>query len=153
MSSAPTQNQRRVFAVLSLLVLLTATACSKSGKETDKGAPTGAANASCTGVLRSDPSASLPAGFPALPGQTLYDPNTQGATKVVFGRLSGGPGDLIRVRDKLASLLTSAGYTINGKDQEPGAEADLDFGSPHDGTANVRPLCKDHIVVRYRFTG
>lgn len=132
-----------------VLLVATATACSEGDKDKEKA--TGAAAASCDGVLRSDSSAALPADYPALDGQQLYDSSTQGKTKVVFGHVKGGPADLSKVRDQLVAKMKSAGYTIEGTDQEQNAEAEAEFTGPHEGTVNVRPLCKGNLVVRYKF--
>lgn len=137
-----------VAALLAVPLLLGVTACSDG----DKQKAAGAAGASCTGVALTDSNATLPAGFPALDGQTLYMPSTQGKTMVVFGRVSGSQNDLVTIRDSIATKVKAAGYTIEGTDQEKGAEADLELSGPHAGTINVRPLCQGMVAVRYRFT-
>ena len=97
-----------------------------------------------------DPSASLPTGFPQLPGQVLYGAASQGATSIVFGRVEGE--DVEATRDRLARELEAAGYTLDGTDQEA-VEAEAHFSSPREGSVRVKQLCEGVLEVRYRLSG
>ena len=133
---------RRV-AVVALLAL---TACGSGGST----APTQQAAAPCTSLPAADPAASLPDGFPQLPGQVLYGPASQGATRIVFGRVEGD--DFEALRDRLASELEAAGYSLDGTDQEA-VEAEAHFSQPREGSVRVKQLCEGVLEVRYRLSG
>lgn len=104
----------------------------------------------CTSLPPVDPGATLPAGFPALPDQVLYGPASQGATRIVFGRVPGT--DFVALRDDLAGRLEAAGFTIESKDQEA-VEAEAFFTGPTEGTIKVQRLCADQLEVRYKLDG
>ncbi len=108
------------------------------------------AAAPCTSLPAADPTAALPADFPALPGQVLYGPASQGATRIVFGRVEGD--DFVALRDRLASDLASAGYALDGTDQEA-VEAEAHFSTPREGSVRVKQLCQGVLEVRYRLSG
>ena len=113
-------------------------------------APTSDAAAPCTSLPPADPGASLPAGFPQLPDQVLYGAASQGATRIVFGRVPGE--DFVALRDTLAGLLTDAGYALDGTDQEA-VEAEAHFSAPREGSVRVKQLCEGVLEVRYRLSG
>lgn len=104
----------------------------------------------CASLPAADPGASLPAGFPVLPDQVLYGPASQGATSIVFGRVAGG--DVVALRDQLADRLETAGYAIDGTDQEA-VEAEAHFSRPREGSVKVQQLCDGVLSVRYRLSG
>ncbi len=108
------------------------------------------AAAPCTSLPAADPAAALPADFPALPGQVLYGPASQGATRIVFGRVEGD--DVVALRDRLAVDLVSAGYALDGTDQEA-VEAEAHFSTPREGSVRVKQLCQGVLEVRYRLSG
>ena len=113
-------------------------------------APPQRAAAACTDLPAADPAATLPAGFPALPGQVLYGPASQGATRIVFGRVEGD--DFVALRDRLAADLEAAGYALDGTDQEA-VEAEAHFSAPREGSVRVKQLCQGVLEVRYRLSG
>jgi hypothetical protein len=129
-----------------LVLLLALTAC---GSAEPSAAPQDAA-APCTSLPAADPAAELPEGFPRLPGQVLYGPASQGATTIVFGRVEGE--DVEATRDRLATELEQAGYTIDGTDQEA-VEAEAHFSAPREGSVRVKQLCQGVLEVRYRLSG
>jgi hypothetical protein len=129
-----------------LVLLLVLTGC---GTQPAAGPPQDAA-APCTSLPAADPEASLPAGFPRLSGQVLYGPASQGATTIVFGRVEGE--DFEATRDELARELESAGYTLDGTDQEA-VEAEAHFSAPREGSVRVKRLCEGVLEVRYRLSG
>ena len=106
--------------------------------------------APCTSLPAADPSATLPQGFPVLPDQVLYGAASQGATRIVFGRVPGE--DFVALRDTLAGLLTDAGYALDGTDQEA-VEAEAHFSAPREGSVRVKQLCDGVLEVRYRLSG
>ena len=106
--------------------------------------------APCTSLPAADPSATLPAGFPVLPDQVLYGAASQGATRIVFGRVPGD--DFEELRDELAAALTDAGYALDGTDQEA-VEAEAHFSAPREGSVRVKQLCEGVLEVRYRLSG
>ena len=128
------------------MVLLALTACGTA----DPAAPPQDAAAPCTSLPTADPEASLPEGFPQLPGQVLYGPASQGATTIVFGRVEGD--DFEATRDQLAGELEQAGYTLDGTDQEA-VEAEAHFSAPREGSVRVKQLCQGVLEVRYRLSG
>lgn len=139
---------RRGLAVASLLPLLAGIAACSDG---DKEAGDKAKGAACDGLLKpADSAAKLPAGFPALDGQVLYEPSTQGKTTIVYGRL--GQSDFLGARDALVAKLKAAGYEIEGTDQES-VEAEAEFKGAQEGTVKVQPLCQGNISLRYKFNG
>lgn len=126
-----------------LVLVLALTAC---GQAQETAAPT----APCGELPAADPDARLPAGFPQLPGQVLYGPASQGATTIVFGRIDGD--DFEATRDRLATELETAGYRLDGTDQEA-VEAEAHFSSPREGSVRVKQLCDGVLEVRYRLSG
>jgi hypothetical protein len=129
----------------SVVLLLALTACG-SGEQL----PVQDAAAPCTSLPAADPAASLPEGFPQLPGQVLYGPASQGATTIVFGRVEGD--DFKATRDELAAQLEQAGYALDGTDQEA-VEAEAHFSAPREGSVRVKQLCAGVLEVRYRLSG
>ena len=142
----------RAAAVLLLLLV----GCGSGGAA----APVQDAASPCSSLPAADPAASLPPGFPQLPGQVLYGPASQGATTIVFGRVEGD--DFEALRDQLATSLTDAGYTLDGTDQEA-VEAEAHFvtsasrrgtgSQPREGSVRVKQLCEGVLEVRYRLSG
>ena len=104
----------------------------------------------CASLPSADPAASLPTGFPVLPGQVLYGAASQGATRIVFGRTTGE--DFVALRDRLAADLERAGYVLDGTDQEA-VEAEVHFSNPREGSIKVQQLCDGVLEVRYRLSG
>lgn len=129
-----------------LPVLLLALAACGSGSPTAAPSPA----APCASLPAADPSASLPAGFPQLPDQVLYGAASQGATRIVFGRVPGE--DFVALRDALARDLEAAGYALDGTDQEA-VEAEAHFRAPREGSVRVKQLCEGVLEVRYRLSG
>ena len=107
-----------------------------------------AASDTCATLPSADPAATLPTGYPALSGQVLYEPSKQGSTTIVFGRVE--ESGFLAVRDELVDKLKSAGYKIEGTDQES-VEAEAEFSGPQNGTIKVQPLCKGNVSIRYKF--
>lgn len=131
---------RRTLAALTLVPLLAA--CG-GGSQDDAGR-------TCGTLPTADPAATLPTGFPALAGQVLYGPASQGKTQLVFALVADS--DFVGVRDDLVAKLKAAGYEVPGTDQEA-VEAEAEFTGPHEGTIKVTPLCQGQVTVRYKFTG
>ena len=127
------------------LLVVALTACGGATQ-----APSQDAAAPCTSLPAADPAAALPEGFPRLPGQVLYGPASQGATTIVFGRVEGD--DFEAARDDLARRLESAGYRLDGTDQEA-VEAEAHFSAPREGSVRVKQLCEGVLEVRYRLSG
>jgi hypothetical protein len=116
----------------------------------DQIGPTPDAAAPCGSLPVADPSAVLPDGFPQLPDQVLYGAASQGATRILFGRVPGD--DFEALRDSLAMALDDAGYSIDGTDQEA-VEAEAHFSAPREGSVRVKQLCDGVLEVRYRLSG
>lgn len=142
----------KIVSVAGVLALVAACGSGGSVATPSPGAP-------CTSLPAADPVASLPDGFPQLPDQVLYGAASQGATRIVFGRVPGE--DVEALRDQLAASLTDAGYAIDGTDQEA-VEAEAHFstaasrrgtGAPHEGSVRVKQLCDGVLEVRYRLSG
>ena len=114
-----------------------------------------AASAPCGNLTSPDPRAAapLPKGFPVLPGWVAVSQVVQGKTTAVRGVVTGLPSAITADRDAVFTQIKAAGYTVTGSDQEPGIEADGDFGGPHPGNINVKLLCQDHLLVTYTFNG
>ena len=132
----------KIVAVVGVLVL----AGCGSGEPAASSSP----GAPCTSLPGADPAASLPSGFPQLPDQVLYGAASQGATRIVFGRVAGD--DFVALRDDLAAALTDAGYSLDGTDQEA-VEAEAHFSAPREGSVRVKQLCDGVLEVRYRLSG
>ena len=130
-------------AAVVLLLALTACGSSEAPAPRDAAAP-------CASLPAADPSASLPEGFPRLPDQVLYGAASQGATRIVFGRVPGE--DFEALRDELAASLEEAGYSLDGTDQEA-VEAEAHFSQPVEGSVRVKQLCDGVLEVRYRLSG
>jgi hypothetical protein len=113
----------------------------------------GAASVACGDEVRPHPVAAqrLPTGFPTVTGWAATQAVTQGKTVALRGAVRGSPDDIVHVRDEALKKITASGYTKAGSDQEPGFEADADFSGPHPGNINVKPLCRDYLVVTYTF--
>ena len=140
---------RRGLALAALVPLLTGLAgCGGSDNDNDSD-KTDTSASSCGTLPTADPAATLPAGFPTR-DQVLYEPSTQGATKVVYALVD--ESDFVEVRDDLVDKLKKAGYTIEGTDQES-VEAEAEFSGAQKGTIKVEPKCKGYVTVRYKFEG
>lgn len=137
------RKKAKIAAVVGVLVL---TACGSGGSS----GPTPDAAAPCTSLPAADPAAALPDGFPVLDDQVLYGAASQGATRIVFGRVPGD--DFEALRDELAAALSDAGYSIDGTDQEA-VEAEAHFSAPREGSVRVKQLCDGVLEVRYRLSG
>src|SRR3954469_12498653 len=136
----------RVIAALAVAPLFAGLA--GCGGDSDKDAEAGNATRSCDGLLKSaDANAKLPDDFPKLDDQVLYEPSSQGKTQVVYAHVD--ESNFVEVRDEIVNKLKSAGYTIDGTDQES-VEAEAEFSGPHGGTIKVQPLCKDTVEIRYK---
>jgi hypothetical protein len=131
--------------VVPLLAVLAA--CSDG----DKDKANQAANAACPSNIGTAVSTQLPSDVPS-PGGTAYDFSNQGKTQVWFYALDGSADELATLRDNYNNTLTGKGYTIEGHDQEEGAEAEAEFKGPHEGTTNFRPLCSGKVVLRLKLT-
>jgi hypothetical protein len=129
------------------VLLLAVTACGSGGPAAP---PSPDAAAPCTSLPAADPTATLPEGFPQLPDQVLYGAASQGATRILFGRVPGE--DFQALRDELAVALEDAGYSLDGTDQEA-VEAEAHFSSPREGSVRVKQLCEGVLEVRYRLSG
>ena len=105
--------------------------------------------ADCEELPPADPAVTLPEGFPAPEGQVLYEQASQGSTRIVFGRLPGD--DFVAARDRVKTALESAGYAVEGTDQEA-VEAEVHFREPLDGTVRVTQLCEGQLQLRYRLS-
>ena len=135
---------KRAAALVLLLPLLAA--CSGG----DKAAP-GPVVTPCQTLPPAKAGAKVPARFPALPNQTIFDAYNLGpTTKIVLAFLPSG--DFVKVRDDLVNRLKQGGYTITSTDQES-VEAEAAFTGPVRGTIKVTPLCVGTSEVRYRFLG
>ena len=130
---------------VAVVLLLGLTACGSADV-----APPRDTAAPCTSLPAADPAASLPEGFPQLPDQVLYGAASQGATRIVFGRVPGE--DFEALRDQLAVSLEEAGYSLDGTDQEA-VEAEAHFSRPVEGSVRVKQLCEGVLEVRYRLSG
>ena len=120
------------------------TACS------DKSSPSESKDNGCGTLPTANPAATLPAGFPALGDQVLYEPSTQGKTQVVYALLD--ESSFVEVRDELVDKLKAASYKVLGTDQES-VEAEAEFAGTQSGTIKVEPLCKGYVTIRYKFNG
>ena len=135
-----------------LALLLAACGGSSSGGGESEN-ETGAANAACSGDITKAASTPLPSDIPAPAGASSpYEYFAQGATKVWYFALDGGPADLPSLRDSYDNTLKAQNYEIEGTDQEENAEAESEFKGPHEGTTNFRPLCKGKVNFRLKVT-
>jgi hypothetical protein len=114
---------------------------------------TGGATALCGNAITPQAGAAslLPKGFPILDGWAATHAVTQGKTLAVSGAILGRPEGIVGLRDRVLKRLTDSGYTRTGADQEPGYEAEAEFAGAHPGSVQVKPLCRDHLVVTYTF--
>lgn len=138
-------NKTKIAAMGGGLVLAAVAGCG-SGSPAAVPSP----GAPCSSLPAADPAATLPSGFPQLPDQVLYGAASQGATRIVFGRVPGE--DFEALRDSLAAALVDAGYAIDGTDQEA-VEAEAHFSAPREGSVRVKQLCDGMLEVRYRLSG
>ena len=139
-------SMRRALCATAAVPLLLGLAACGGSSDGDKDSEATASD-SCGTLPTADAAAKLPDGFPSLSDQVLYEPSTQGSTSVVFGRVD--ESDFVEVRDELVDKLKSAGYKIDGTDQES-VEAEAEFSGPHTGTIKVQPLCKGNVSIRYK---
>ena len=113
-------------------------------------APSPSPGAPCASLPAADPAASLPSGFPRAARPGALRAASQGATRIVFGRVPGD--DFVALRDQLAAALSRAGYSLDGTDQEA-VEAEAHFSAPREGSVRVKQLCDGVLEVRYRLSG
>jgi hypothetical protein len=147
----PALRGRIVVPVILGSLVLGLSAC--GGSDKDKEAASTAANAACGSDITKTASTQLPSYVPAPSGATsAYEYFAQGATKVWYFALDGGPSDLSSLRDSYDQTLQAKGYKIEGTDQEENAEAESEFSGAHDGTTNFRPLCSGKDVLRLKLT-
>jgi hypothetical protein len=135
-----------------LAVMLAACGGSSSGGGEDDGDNEGgAANAACPANISKAASTPIPSDIPAPDGASdPYQYFAQGATKVWYFALDGSPADLVSLRDSYDDALTAKGYKIKDTDNEENAEAESEFGGPHHGTTNFRPLCEGKVNFRLK---
>jgi hypothetical protein len=137
---------RRLVVAAAVPLLLASVGCSDKDKKLKA-----AAGKSCDGLLKAaDPAAALPSTVPAgITGATFYEVQTAGATKRYFAYVSGT--DLVQTRDTIKAAYEAAKITIVGTDQEPGAEADLEFkAGSEEGSVQVINHCQGMLRLRYR---
>lgn len=146
----PATSRGRFMAVaISVPLVATVAACGGSSSGGADAATPGA----CPSEISSTASTPLPSDLPAPAGASApYAYFPQGATRVWDIALDGSASDLVSLRDAYDTALTAKGYTIEGKDQEPGHEAESDFRGAHDGTTNFRVLCTGKVVLRIKLT-
>lgn len=105
----------------------------------------------CNGRLKAaDAKAALPARLPsAVADPVMYDTQKLGATTLWFGHAEGG--DVVAVRDAVEAVYGKAGFTIEGRDAEPPAEAEFQWSTAEEeGSVQVTPLCSGHVTIRWR---
>jgi hypothetical protein len=93
----------------------------------------------------------VPAGLTLRPADKLLRVQTQGKTTAVF--VSTADDDLVKVRDEVLASLVAQGYSKKATDEEPGIEAEAEFGGKGEGTIKVKPLCTDRLEIRYKLNG
>lgn len=143
------QPRNRLVALAALGPLLLAVA--GCGEEAEEKAARGRTLAPCpAGIDTATPSEQLPSDFPGLSGARLYRFEAQGKTRIWYATQDGGTDDIVPLRDRVVDGLKSDGYVIKDTDQEQGSEAEAEFEGKHEGTVRTRPLCKDHIEIRYK---
>jgi hypothetical protein len=138
-----------------LLVTLAACGGSSSGGSPSGGEETqaGGTAAACPSDISKTASTPLPSDVPTPEGaSSAYDYFPQGATKVWYFAIAGSPSELPSLRDAYDNTLKSKGYKIHDTDQESNSEAESEFGGPHHGTTNFRPLCDGKVVFRLKLT-
>ena len=126
------------------LALVGAAACSASSSPSS--------TAGCKKLPTADPAAAMPTGLPAVAGQVLYEPSTQGKTEIVFAVIKAH--SFVKVRDDYVTALKGVGWKIDGTDQES-VEAEAQFSKTpplKTGTIKVQPIpsCADYVTVRYK---
>lgn len=139
---------RSVAVIAALIPLLVLTGCGED--EAEEAAS--AASSDCPAELTAEPASAPPADLPITEGLTVYRSDAQGSTTVFFAVADGASTELVDVRDRVTDSLEGAGYEIEGRDQEEGAEAEAEFAGPHSGTVQVRPICTGRLVIRYKLT-
>ena len=95
----------------------------------------------------------VPAGVTLPAGLKLLKVATQGKTTLLVTSTEGARQDVVKVRDQVVGQLAELGWTQTGTDQEPGYEAEAQFGGKVDGSLRVRPLCQDRLEVRLTIRG
>jgi hypothetical protein len=143
-----TKSGRFIAAALAVPLVLALASCGDEGEEKAKKA----AASPCPSSISQTGSTPLPADVPSPSGGTVYDYNSQGKTRFWFVAVDGTPDRLVSLRDAYNSQLTGKGYTIEGHDQEPGAEAEAEFNGPHEGTSQFQQLCSGKVRVRIKLT-
>ena len=134
-----------------LAVVLAACGGSSSGGGEDNDSDNANAGGTCSSDINQTASTPLPSDIPAPEGASdPYDYFAQGATKVWFFALDGSPADLVSLRDSYDDALSAKGYKIKDTDNEENAEAESEFGGPHHGTTNFRPLCDGKVNFRLK---
>ncbi len=112
----------------------------------------GAAGEACGDDVAPSTSTTLPLGLPLTDGAAILRTATQGATTVAFTSIPGDRSTIVEVRDAVLADLKTAGYTVDGTDQEPTYEAEAQISGPHEGSIRVKPLCTGLLEVRYRIS-
>lgn len=107
----------------------------------------------CTATPAPVPGVTLPAGFPGYDGWTATRTAKQGATTLYFGTAPAPENDLRLVQQRLTAQVEGAGLTVVSTDREGQAEADVQFDGRYEGSAQVTPLCRGSVQIRYRFSG
>lgn len=138
---------RSTTKALALLLALpiALTACEQDKKKAEQ-----AASTACGSQFSGTPSKPLPSDVPGPSDQAVYDYLSQGKTEQWLATTSGTREDIVKTRDAIADQLKSAGYQIEGSDQEKGIEAEAEFTGPHKGTIQVSVACEGKLRVRYR---
>jgi hypothetical protein len=134
-----------------LAVVLAACGGSSSGGGEDNDGDNVNAGGTCSSDISKTASTPLPSDIPAPEGASdPYSYFAQGATRVWYFALDGSPADLPSLRDSYDDALTARGYKIKDTDNEENAEAESEFGGPHHGTTNFRPLCDGKVDFRLK---
>ena len=158
-------------ALFVLPVLLVATACGSSGSSgsppsqgassppsatpgaiapSTPNASSSAAAAACPSPTFLTGAPAVPSYLPKLPEESVFNYLTQGKTRIWDLSTTGRPAVLVKLRDRIVHKLQAAGLTLKGEDQEPGHEAEAEYGGAHDGHIRIRNLCRGYTVqVRY----
>jgi hypothetical protein len=129
------------------VVVLLVTAC--SGGDNGGSAKPSVTAVPCAGMTSPpDEALRLPDELPPAPDLVLYRLAKQGSTRLWFGHAPGP--DVVTVRDDITAQLAASGFTITSEDEEPPAEAELQFSKPLEGSVQVTPLCDGRVQIRYR---
>lgn len=139
---------RFIAAALAVPLVLALASCGDNAEKKAKEA----AGSPCPSTISQTTTTPLPADVPVPSGGTVYDYNSQGKTQFWFAAVDGTPDRLVSLRDSYNTQLTGKGYTIEGHDQEPGAEAEAEFKGPHEGTTQFQQLCTGKVRVRIKLT-